>query len=241
MTWQAGREKMTDSMRTNHSESGAAFTRVELLAVSASLVLLATLWAGAQADQQGQNNRIRCVSQLKQIGLAFRMFSNDHNDQFPMRLEAAKGGSKEAIERAETFRHFQAIAQELVRAKLLACPADQREPAAEFAGLKNENISYFVGLDADEARPQMLLTGDRNITNGVTPEKAILELSAKPAAGWTETLHGERGNLGLSDGSVQQMTTVMLRRQIDFANAAQPVRDGKTRIQLPEAGSGSSE
>ena len=48
----------------------------------------------------------------------------------------------------------------------------------------------------------MLLSGDRNLTNGIPPNKGILELPEPSHAGWTEMLHNERGNLGQADGSV---------------------------------------
>ena len=51
----------------------------------------------------------------------------------------------------------------------------------------------------------------------------------------------EQGNIGLSDGSVQQTTTPRLRRALEAAKADNEQRAGKTRIQLPEPGSSSSE
>jgi hypothetical protein len=49
----------------------------------------------------------------------------------------------------------------------------------------------------------------------------------------------EAGNIGLADGSVQQSATEGLRRQVEAAKKLNG--GGLTRIQLPEAGSSSSE
>lgn len=217
-----------------------AFTRTDLVALLAVLGLLTAVFVHAQVDpaDKAKRDRILCVTQLKQVGLAFRIWSNDHNDKFPMQLGVAKRGSLEAIEEGAPYRHFRAISAEVVQVKLLTCPADDREPAASWETLKNANLSYFVGIDADETKPQMLLTGDRNITNGVAPIKGILELADKPAPGWTDKMHNDAGNIGLADGSVQQFTTAALRRQIDKAKDAN--KAGQTRIQLPAAGSSSA-
>jgi prepilin-type processing-associated H-X9-DG protein len=46
------------------------------------------------------------------------------------------------------------------------------------------------------------------VTNGIAPKKGLLELAEAPAAGWTEAIHNEAGNVGLADGSVQQLSTM---------------------------------
>jgi len=214
-----------------------AFTRVELVLIVAVLGLLATLFGRAQIDPEAQARlmRTRCFNNLKQIGLAFRLWSNDHDDKFQMQYGADKQGSREAIENGQSWRHFQVMSNELVTAKTLVCPADDRVPLANSWNLSITNVSYFVGLDADEAWPQTLLSGDRNLTNGVAPRKGILELTDAPPAGWTETIHNEQGNFALGDGSAQQSRTPQLRRQISLANSMNKI--GKTRVQLPVADS----
>ncbi|MEY2410200.1 MAG: hypothetical protein QOF48_2870 [Verrucomicrobiota bacterium] len=210
-----------------------AFSRLELVVLIAMMALLTALLVRGQAitDNRPLRDRIGCVSNLKQIGLAFRMWSNDHDDKFPMQFGANKEGSQEAIAQEEPWRHYVALSNELTSPKVLACPADTRVRATNFLSLSLSNVSYFVGLDADETLPQSLLSGDRNVTNGVAPKKTVLDLPDQPAAGWTEQIHRERGNLGLADGSAQQTTTPALRRQIAAANASNKI--GLTRLQIP--------
>ena len=50
---------------------------------------------------------------------------------------------------ADTFRHFQVMSNELSTPKILACPADTRAAANNFFRLKNQNVSYFVGLEGE--------------------------------------------------------------------------------------------
>ncbi|MBX3745723.1 MAG: hypothetical protein KF833_10480 [Verrucomicrobiae bacterium] len=66
---------------------------------------------------------IRCVNNLKRIGLAARVYATDNDDQFPP--------------------NFQSISHELVQTTALICPADKdRVPAPDWATLGPANISY---------------------------------------------------------------------------------------------------
>jgi len=98
----------------------------------------------------------------------------------------------------------------------------------------NNNLSYFVGVDADEINPQMLLTGDHNMgntgtlaTDNTRPSTAgwgngnngLLAPTAgtttnNPTAAWMDNGHQKQGNLGMSDGSAQQVTIAKLREAL---------------------------
>ena len=204
------------------------FTLVGLLIIIAVIAILAAMLLPALASAKRKSKRINCVNNLKQDGLAFRLWEGDNGDKYPMAVSTNKNGTMEYAEDGNAFRHFQVMSNELSTPKILVCPADDRTAAASFARLKNQNVSYFVGLDATEVRPQMLLTGDRNVTNGIAPEHRILRLVPDQPAGWTEAMHNGQGNVGLSDGSVQQFTTSGL------CNALRNTGDATNRIALPE-------
>jgi prepilin-type processing-associated H-X9-DG protein len=211
---------------TTHSSRKAAFTLVGLLVIIAVVVILAAMLLPALASVKGRSKRIQCVNNLKQDGLAFRLWEGDNGDKYPMAVSTNKGGTMEYA--SDVFRHFQVMSNELNTPKILVCPADNRIAAASFAKLKNQNVSYFVGLDAEETRSQMLMTGDRNITNGFSPVRSVLELRPGIPAGWTEALHNGNGNVGMADGSVQQVTIDGLRYVITNSG------DATNRIALPE-------
>ena len=59
------------------------FTLIELLVVIAIIAILAAMLLPALAASKMKAWRIQCVSQMKQLGVAFNTFTGDHNEQFP--------------------------------------------------------------------------------------------------------------------------------------------------------------
>jgi prepilin-type processing-associated H-X9-DG protein len=124
-------------------------------------------------------------------------------------------GSLEFTNSAQVFRHFQAASNELNNPIVLRCPSDDgRQKTRDFSKLANNNLSYFVGLDAVETNPELVLSGDRNITGGTLVNSNLLLVRPNSLLSWTKAIHTSQGNVGLADGSVQQVTVQRLNQQI---------------------------
>jgi prepilin-type processing-associated H-X9-DG protein len=215
---------------TSRRFTPSAFTLVALLVIVAVLAILAAMLLPALARAKTKASSINCVNNLKQCGLAFRIWEGDNGDKMPMAVPMEKGGTMEYTDGANTFRHFQVMSNELSTPKVLVCPQDTRTAANNFARLKNQNVSYFVGLEANDANPQMFLDGDRNITGASEPQNGILKLVPGGPAGWTAAIHNNQGNVGLADGSVQQFSNSRLRAALQ--DSGDPTNTW--RIALPE-------
>jgi prepilin-type processing-associated H-X9-DG protein len=128
---------------------------------------------------------------------------------------------------------FLVMSNELSTPKILFCPAESessyRQAATTFSGVGTSgtvpytndlNVSYFIGVDAQETSPRMLLTGDHNLGgNGNPPSNAYCAAPSSYSPGfaiWTGTnfaanlgpaflnnQHSLQGNVGLADGSVE--------------------------------------
>jgi prepilin-type N-terminal cleavage/methylation domain-containing protein/prepilin-type processing-associated H-X9-DG protein len=193
----------------------AGMTLIEVIAVIAVVVVLVGLAIGALSNAIRKSRSICCNCNLKQIGLSFRIFANDHKDTFPMGVSTNKGGSLEYLTTNEMFRHFQVMSNELSTPVILICPTDTRKAVRSFFVLSNTNVSYFVGVDANDKFPQSLLAGDRNLmTNGVPAGSGLLELKTNQTVGWTAAMHKGRGNAALGDGSVSGFTSALLQEQV---------------------------
>jgi prepilin-type N-terminal cleavage/methylation domain-containing protein len=193
--------------RAPHSRL-VGFSLIELLLVLAIIGILAALLLPALTQGQARARQIQCLTQLREDGIAFHSFAHDHNGKFPMAVPASAGGTLELSDSAYrltgefyfSYRHFQALSNELVTPKLVVCPADKRSAATNFAALRNDNLSYFVGLNADMAKPASILAGDRNITNDWMRPASLLHLGPNQFIRWTSELHRFRGDLLFADG-----------------------------------------
>jgi prepilin-type N-terminal cleavage/methylation domain-containing protein len=202
-----------------------AFTLVELLAVITIIAILAALLLPALAQGRAHAKRVQCIHQLQQLGAGFHLFAHDHNNQFPMAVPMASGGSLEFAQNGYlvngmfyfAFRHFQTLSNEVVTPRILVCPSDTRSPAPSFAALHNDNVSYFVGVKALYGQADAILAGDRNLTNDWLKTSAILTLGPNSTLRWTEELHRFKGDLLLADGHVEQRNSVSL---LAFAKTA---------------------
>lgn len=194
-----------------------AFGLFQLLIVIAILAILAGLLLPALAKAHDKARRINCVSNLKQDGLAFRMWGDDHG-AYPMRYKTNGFDGTSLEPQQMPYVYFQVMSNELNTPKILACPADDRQQAIDFPSLRNANISYFVGLDADETMPQMFLDGDRNLTvNGAQVRSGLAQIKSTDSVGWTSQIHRGQGNVGLADGSVQGFTAPAVKQAVKYS------------------------
>lgn len=193
-------------------------TLIELLVVLAVIAMLGALILPSMMRPPHDGSiRVQCVNNLKQAGLAFRIWEGDYNDLYPQAVSRTNGGAMEYQSGSTAFHHFQVMSNELSTPKVLICPQETDEArlvATNFDFFCNSNVSYFAGLDASETNPAMILLGDHNITDGTPLKNGVVALTTNKPARWTAEVHNKVGNVCLADGSVQQDSTTGLQDQL---------------------------
>jgi prepilin-type N-terminal cleavage/methylation domain-containing protein len=163
------------------------------------------------------------------------------------------------------MRVFQVMSNELSTPKILFCPAEADSPrqvastfspsitgaSANTVPFTNDcNVSYFIGVDAADTFPQMLLDGDHNMGSSATanPPPTAFQWGAAPqtfsvslgtnftanaGVGWLDNMHAKQGNIGLADGSVQQYSRTKLQEGLRNSSDAGTAPAGGTTWILP--------
>jgi prepilin-type processing-associated H-X9-DG protein len=224
-------------MKFHRPSAIRAFTLIELVVISAvaigAVCLLIALNSAHRPHKHG--NTMKCVSNLKQIGLAFKVFAGDNDDRYPF----SASNSVAYLNQSRAWLHFQAMSNELSTAKVLLCPGDRARAnnlaenfkwgtnadAKSLFTTTNGSVSYFINLSTDEARPQAILAGDSHIapdkTNIPYSSKlsgaAVIKVGAQWSAKSPNDLHDGGGNLLLGDGSVSQVNNSILKNQMQLS------------------------
>jgi prepilin-type processing-associated H-X9-DG protein len=208
--------------------------------------MLAASLLPALAGTKSRGQHLACTNNLKQVGLAFRTWSLNHNGNMPMAVAWAQGGDSNDVgfrvlaatqkttatsgSRGVSMM-FLSMSNELSTPKNLYCPAESefwiRQPATTFGGVggpgkvpytNDLNVSYFIGVDGQETYPRMLLSGDHNLGGNANPPRTMYlaasstgtpflcfgtNFIANQGPAWLDTMHAQRGNVLMADGSVE--------------------------------------
>jgi prepilin-type processing-associated H-X9-DG protein len=206
--------------KCNSSITERAFTLVEVLVVIITIALLIFIVLPIfTVRSHGGRGDIVCRSNLKQVGLAMRMFSNEHDGRFPWAASKSEGGSMDYVKSTEIFRHFLSVTNELGSARILTCPYDLvRLKASDWNAFTNNNLSYFAGLDATEDKANSILSGDRTLSLDGTNALGVIAIRTNTTLRIAGSFHEGGVNLAFGDGSAQQVTEKQVRRLVFLTN-----------------------
>jgi hypothetical protein len=208
----------TTAHRKPATKRARAFSLTELLVIVATLAIVLLVFLVPQRRNDPMAPGISCANSLKQIGLSFRTWAIDNDGHSPMQVSVANGGAMELVASGQVFPQFLVMSNELTTPKVLYCPDDkQRTNATSFAsGLSDQNISYFLNVDAIPDNGTNLLCGDRNLINQRLAGSRFVLIGNGARIGWTKEIHSKQGSLCFGDGHVVRefnggpLTTVRL-------------------------------
>jgi prepilin-type N-terminal cleavage/methylation domain-containing protein len=131
----------------------SAFTLIELLVVIAIIAILAAMLLPALAAAKKKAQKISCTNNIKQVGLALKIWEGDNSDRMPMAVAAASGGASDflahggsvngttpALPTGGVFNPgmvFMSMSNELSTPKTVYCPSDNVHTNTTVWGLQS--------------------------------------------------------------------------------------------------------
>src|ERR1043165_7756257 len=101
-------------MKTHCSKQrNQAMTLIEAVVVIFVIAFLVMMFLPALLSPRHGAKRINCASNLKQLGLAYKIWAGDNNDKYPMEVSVTNGGTMELLNTADAWQTFQVMSNEL--------------------------------------------------------------------------------------------------------------------------------
>jgi len=174
---------------------GFGFTLVELLVVIGIIALLISILLPSLARAREAGQRTKCLSNLRQLGMAFTMYTNENEQSYPRPAGGVAGGVPEDWIHWEPARNIEdsVIGQFLgrpVNPEMLRCPSDLIE-SHKFTYKYSYTVNFNMCKIVSQGRP-LKTTQVRNASEKILIVEESSETIDDGCWAWQGTLGNGR-------------------------------------------------
>lgn len=220
-----------DRRRIVASSHSTAFTLIELLVVIAIIGILAGMLLPALGRAKAKSHQAKCFGNVKQLGVAFRLYTEDYNEWFPITVGSQDWGGQTgtnlpgASAWANNSNLVPATNRPLNRyvgnsLEVFRCPADKGDQVKNvnnaylacgnsyllnwntFTFYRVEHITGAVGGNPPLRQSEVELSAANKIIFGDTPWEPS-RLINRPESWWHNAQGQERFNMLYGDGHAE--------------------------------------